>query len=161
MISPGSVIVHNGSKLVAVSPSSDNLVVSSNSGTSTGVDWIESANNNSPLTILLNISTSLVSLGYETIGEFTYVPSEYGTITSIKVLSYMNNGANSYDIRIEDITNSEIISDENFTNTDLELHDLTLNNLPNNISIIEIQLQSNGGLVNNDANIKGIIIKFN
>lgn len=160
MISPGSIIVHNGTKLVAVSPESDDLLVVSNSGTSSGVGWINGSPN-TPITVLLNVSTSLISIGYEKVAEFTYIPSEYGTITSIKVISFRNSGATSYDVRLMDVTNSNTIADENFTNTNLELHDLTLSNLPSNIATIEIQLQSNGGLLNNAANIKGIIIKFN
>lgn len=67
----------------------------------------------------------------------------------------MQNGASSYDISVHDASNNNIIADENFTNTNLDI-----SNLPVDNAIIEFQLRSNGGLLNNATILSGIIMKF-
>lgn len=68
-------------------------------------------------------------------------------IKTIKVLSYkQNNNIDSYDVRIYDATNDQIIAESNFNNLIPIVNDLgTLSNLPNEEAVLEIQCKKNGG----------------
>ena len=74
----------------------------------------------------------------------------------------MNPGATSYDVRVYDQTNDEVLAEDNFTNTTIALHDMgTLSNVPSNDSLINIQINRNGGLLNNAAFLNTVIFNFN
>lgn len=78
---------------------------------------------------------------YTTIATFSYPGSNNWPNTSnIKVISIMETGGTSYDIKIMDITNNNQIVTKNLTNVDEEICDLgTLSNLPTDPAIFEVQ----------------------
>ena len=73
-------------------------------------------------------------------------------LNEIKLMSYIDDGATSYDVKIYDDTNDNTIAEKNFTNTTEELQNMgTLSNIPTNIANIEVQLKKNGGNKSNKA----------
>ena len=79
---------------------------------------------------------------YSKIGSFKYNGSDkIGHINYIDVISYMQNGGESYSVRIFDKTNGNVICEKTgLTNTTEEIIDLgDISNVPINESIFELQ----------------------
>lgn len=151
----GSVIVADGTgKVTVITPTSDNQVLSLDSTDPKGAKFIN-VNNLVPkqaqkATASNNNYTS--SNTYEVIITLTVPGESVNPVENIKLLSYKDNGITSYDIRIYDATNNQIISETNFSNNLLEINTISnLSNLPSTESIIEIQTKKNGG--NNSKNV--------
>lgn len=159
----GSVLVHDGSAIHPVAPSEEGQIVVSNSSVAAGAEYVNvSAVVPSVLRIVRPDIISILDLSYVTVIQFAYIPAEYGNITGVKIASYMNPGATSYDVRVYDQTNDEVLAEDNFTNTTIALHDMgTLSNVPSNDSLINIQINRNGGLLNNAAFLNTVIFNFN
>lgn len=80
-------------------------------------------------------------------------------ITNICAISFMEEEGTSYDIKLFDTTNNNIIVTKTLTNITEENNDLgTLSNLPTNIAIIEAQVKVTGAT---NAHIKNINIMYN
>jgi hypothetical protein len=74
------------------------------------------------------------------------------TILFIKIDSYMDVGITSYDIRVRDATNNNVMATANFTNTVFTINDLgTISNVPTGEIAIEMDVRRNGG--NNTLNV--------
>lgn len=74
-----------------------------------------------------------------------FQPSEL-TLEYIKVVSYMDSSATSYDVRIRDIVNNLDIASANFTNTSEQINDLgAISNIPATETILEVDIRRNGG----------------
>ena len=96
------------------------------------------------------VATKFIYLGTEQIGE----------INKSFVRAYMNRNQTHYDIRLVNSENSDVICEKyNLTNTREEIIDLgEISNLPENSTIIEIQLR--GDKYNKKVYFKGITIKY-
>ena len=97
---------------------------------------------------------------YITVGTFYYPGSKlWSNITNIKVISVMEDGGTSYDVKIYDVTNNNQIVLSNLNNTIEQNCDLgTLSNIPVNEAIFEIQAKINGSTI---AHIKNLNIYYN
>lgn len=77
-------------------------------------------------------------------------------ITNIKIISLMESGGTSYDVRVFDITNNNYICSINLSNTDESICDLgALSNIPTGEAIFELHAKINNTSV---AHIKNISI---
>jgi hypothetical protein len=73
----------------------------------------------------------------------------------------MSSGLTSYTIQVYDKTNSEIIAEKEFFNTESNLNDLgIISNLPQTNSTFEVYVKTNGSKSAN-AYIENIIITYN
>lgn len=160
MLSKGSILIHNGSNFYPIAPSSSNQTLISDLNSFNGASWNEQQIQSKQETINIIDTTSIINLSYETVAIYAHTPTINGNISSIYVVTYMQPGATSYDVRVIDVTNSNTIAEHNYNNTSIELKELTISNIPTDISRIDFQLKRNGGLVNNAAIIKKIIIVF-
>ena len=112
------------------------------------LDGLVAAHDGSPTivlksrTIAINTETKLEY--YHKINTFFFSGSLKEDIRSISVIANIKNDTNSYDVRIYDKTNKQVIASANFTNVESELNDLgTLSNIPTGESIFELQVKSN------------------
>jgi hypothetical protein len=159
----GGILVHDdGVKIYAVTPTADGQVIISKHDTDAGVEYTNISNTliKLPIRIINHEHTSVLNVSYETVITFAYV-ADYGAIDSIEVVSWMGSGASSYDVRIYDDTNSQIISEITYTNTSITLNDMSpLANVPTENALIQVQIKRTGGLLNNAAYLNAIIFKF-
>jgi hypothetical protein len=106
----------------------------------------------------INISENHVeSTDYITVVTFNFPgTSVWSNISNIKIISLMEDGGQSYDIKIYDVTNKKTVCSKNLSKTEESIYDLgTLFNLPDNEAIFELQAKVNGETV---AHIKNINI---
>lgn len=110
-------------------------------------------------TINLAVETDdITDTTYHTVMVFNYLGSDSQTPTHIKVVSEMDDGGTSYDIRIMDVTNNNAVCTSNFTNTLAQVNDLgTLSNLPTNAAIFEVQIKVNGSTT---ANVREFVMYY-
>jgi hypothetical protein len=96
---------------------------------------------------------------YVTIATFNFPgTNKWKDVTHIKVISVMEEGGTSYDVRVFDVTNNLEIASANWNNTDEDICDFgTLNNLPTGESILELHAKVNGSSV---AHIKNMNIYY-
>lgn len=145
----GSVIVADGNGRVSViTPTSDNQVLMLDSNEAVGARFVNIKNLLPPQAqkVPATSSNSTNASSYQTILTLTVPGENVNAISSIDVLSYIDNGASNYDIRIYDSTNDLIISEVNCTNNNISITNInTLNNLPTSTAIIEIQTRKNNG----------------
>lgn len=145
--SKGTLIVHNGSgKVVGVEPGNDNEILVYDSTQPLGVKKTsnpglakkyvranKARNQNAP------------NNTYTTLYAFIYPGADVGTLEKISVISYMDAGPTSYDIQIYDVTHSNAIATQNFSNTTPAINTITsFSNIPNSDSIIEVRAKKNG-----------------
>jgi hypothetical protein len=109
--------------------------------------------------ILMYPQTTVKTPIFKIIGSIPYQVRWY--ITNIEVTSYMSSGLTSYTIQVYDTTNSEIIAEKEFFNTESNLNDLgIISNLPQTNSTFEVYVKTNGSKSAN-AYIENIIITYN
>lgn len=86
---------------------------------------------------------------YKSISNFNFPgTTKIKNTTNFKVISFMEEGGTSYDIRIVDMTNNNVIVSKNLTNTEEGITDLgTINSLPANEAIFELQVKVNDSSV--------------
>jgi len=141
----GSVIVTDGNgKVTALEPQQDNMVLVFNSSKPKGIDWANNSDFSQKIFKSSLEGTSQIKSKEYIVAINISISENINTISNISVLSYMDNKADSYDVRVYDITNDNIIAEKNFTNTSMEINDLgTLSNLPTNDAIFEVQVKIN------------------
>ena len=91
--------------------------------------------------------TNTISIGgvYTKILSFHYMGTYTTGISNIKLLSYMDSGVTSYDVKIFDISNGYVISTANFTNTSSQLNSMgTINHVPTSPATFDIYIKKNG-----------------
>lgn len=146
----GSIIVANGNGAVTyLEPTSNTQVLCLDSNVPKGVKFIDVKDiiPDSIMKVSSSNRTYITSSSYNTIMSISVVGENLRHIKTIKVLSYkQNNNIDSYDVRIYDATNDQIIAESNFNNLIPIVNDLgTLSNLPNEEAVLEIQCKKNGG----------------
>jgi hypothetical protein len=105
-------------------------------------------------------NNEITSSDYMPMAEFTYPGSRIvGTITAIKVSSYMDSGCDDYTIEIIDPTHGEIIATETFTNNKKELLSMgSISNIPKKETELEIYVKRTSSNSDWKAYIRSITI---
>lgn len=146
----GAIIVSDGlGKVTYIDPPiNDNEVFVFDSTEQKGGKFINIKNilPNSFMKSTATDQSSTNTTSYSVIMSLT-VPGELmNNIQNIKVLSKKDGSVTSYDVRIYDVTNNLVIAENNFTNSNYSINNIgTLNNLPTNEAVLEIQAKRNGG----------------
>ena len=99
-------------------------------------------------TLYINRNSS--SASYATIGEFIYSgTSVEGAISAFYATLSVDSGATSYEARIYDVTNAQVIAEmTGQTNTTQQIKDYgTVSNLPSGQALFQIQVKRVGGLL--------------
>jgi hypothetical protein len=95
--------------------------------------------------------------------RFNYPGSDNsGAIDYVEVISNMDAGVTSYNIRLYDKTNDKIMAElTNLTNTADMVHDFgTISHIPANNAILEIHIKKNGGSSNLSINIDSATVYY-
>jgi hypothetical protein len=89
--------------------------------------------------------TDISSTNYFSIGTVPYSGTlNVGTITSIDVIGYLDNGVTSADIQIINRDNNAIICTENFYSSSLTTFNFTnIDNVPQLLSLLDISIKIN------------------
>lgn len=100
-------------------------------------------------TKVLNITVPHIPIDktvYVNIGSFNFPgTNNLSNVDQIKVISFMEQGGTSYDVRLCDVTNNTIIASANLSNNEEQMNSLGLiSNLPLTESIFEIQSKIDG-----------------
>ncbi len=99
---------------------------------------------NNSLNIMIMRSTKLNE--YELICSFILNEKVNFNINSISFTSRLSGSIMSYDIRLYDSTNNNILASGNYTNSDLQLNSInSLSNVPTSQAVLEIHAKKNGG----------------
>jgi len=114
---------------------------------------------------LLNITLSVIKVNtpvYYRIASFIYTGSDsLGSIKQIYMSSYMDTGATSYSVRINDFTNNNVIDENTFTNTSEDITVLVpINNIPVGTALIEVLAKVAGDDSNTYAYINSVTFYF-
>jgi len=89
------------------------------------------------------------------------LPTLKHKLFKIEVISFMDTAATSYDIKILDVDNQNIIANANFTNTSEAMMDLgTLTNVPDGNTQLDILVRKNGGGISDYAYVTSISFLF-
>lgn len=89
------------------------------------------------------IESYIDSTFWVTVASFLH--NKESSVTSMNVISFMEVGGTSYDVRVVDITNNAVIASQNLANTDELNNSLgTISNLPSDNAIFELQVKING-----------------
>jgi hypothetical protein len=85
-----------------------------------------------------------------------------GEIDYIDVTSRMDSGLSSYDLRVINRTNNYLIAEKTgITNTTIQINDLgSIDNLPENQEMLEIQARRVGGSGNQKVEVKAISVYY-
>jgi hypothetical protein len=102
-------------------------------------------------------NTRIDSTTYTTLTSFDFPGLNiWSDVSNIKIISLMEAGGDSYDVRIYDVTNNNLICSKTLNNEYECISDLgSLSNLPSDESIFEIQAKINNNTI---AHIKNISI---
>lgn len=157
----GTIIVTDGSgKITGITPGNDNDTIVFDSTTQYGIKIIP-GQQKKLLKLNQAKNTSTKNTSYTTMYSFTYTGSEIDSINKITLLSYMDSGITSYDIRLFDVTHSAVIASANYANTNQAIKTITaFSNLPTTDSICEIQAKKNGGSNGSTIHVDDITIIY-
>ncbi len=101
---------------------------------------------------------------YTEVATCQFDPDEYeGTLRRVKVLSYLDSGATSYDVEVYDRDNNIQLVESNFTNTSEEVQEQStgiISSPPSSKTILEINVKKTGGNDNKYARVTEIIFYF-
>jgi len=105
--------------------------------------------------ITLSTASGTVSTSYRRAGVYGYDGSStVGKLKKITIVGYRDDGAVSYSVRVFDINNSETIAEATFNNNSDDVMDMgTLNNIPDESTVLEIQVKKTGGTIAHKAYI--------
>ena len=156
-IQKGSVLVHDGTKLTILPPGSGDVEMIFDPTEPTGIKW---KLRKRQFKVSTEVTSTVTTTTYSTVGSFSF-DSEV-IIKSIKIVSRMESGITSYDLRIFDTTNSKTLAEVNFANTSDQINDMgTLSNIPVVDAIFEIQAKRNGGNSNKKITIRDVSVSYN
>lgn len=151
-IPKGAIIITDGNGTVDYLPIGANgQVLIFDSAATKGVKW---GAQKQLLKATATGTSSTNSTSYAAILSITILGENVSAVSSIKVLSKLDGNATSYDIRVYDVTNNNVIGTVNATNANTSIVNIgTLSNLPATEAIFEIQARKNGGNNNSYAYI--------
>lgn len=92
--------------------------------------------------------TNINSTSYQKCVAFKYAGSEnIGTLDYVEIIAYKDSSITSYDVRIYDKSNGNIIAEKTGNTNDVsEIIDLgTISNVPTGASVFECQVRKTGG----------------
>jgi hypothetical protein len=162
--SKGTIIVADGNgKVVGITPGNNDEVLVYDSSAQYGVKKVSNGNGLDKKIFKLNQAkfTSTKNASYTAMYAFTYTGSEINTIDKLTLLSYMDAGITSYDVRLFDVTHSTVITSANYSNTTQAIKTISsVSNLPTTDSIFEVQARKNGGSANSLIYIDDITIIY-
>jgi hypothetical protein len=158
----GSIIMTDGNgKVTAVPISSDpvNTTLIFDPNDPYVLKWCPSSFFLTPtkqfLTINLSDTNKYNSPSYVPVVTFTMLGTSSVQINHIAVISSMDSALTSYDVRIYDTTNDQIIIEKNFDNTKTQMNVLeSLSNLPKEDSVCEVQIRVNSKFLGNALKTK-------
>ena len=117
-----------------------------------------------PLIRILPHTTKVRGSNYTEVATCHFDPDEYsGELRRVKVLSYLDNGATSYDIEVFDRDNNIQLVENNFTNISEEVQQQTtglISSPPSSKTVLEINIKKTGGNNSKYARISEIIFYF-
>lgn len=143
-IIPGTLLIHDGVKIIPLEPSGENgMALTVDPTTPSKLKWAPTGKS---FKLNLPPNNSIRTDEYVTVTEFSLSRDEYTALDCIKIVSYMHKYLESYDIRIYDSTNNNILAEETYTNTKREIHTIsTFENIPSGDVILEIQCRRGKG----------------
>lgn len=95
---------------------------------------------------------------YTTVRSFYFPGSQLITLLNIYIISYMDSGT-SYQVRLYDVTNSNVIASGSFTNTVTATNALTgITNIPSGGAMFDVQCAVTGATT---AHVSAISLYFN
>jgi hypothetical protein len=101
---------------------------------------------------------------YTEVATCQFDPDDYdGTLRRVKLLSYIDSGATSYDVEVIDRDNNVQLIENNFTNTSEEVQEQTMGVIsspPSSKTILEVNVKKTGGTSNKYARISEIVFYF-
>lgn len=103
----GTILVHNGNKLVGIEPDGEGKVIIFDSNTESGVRWQNSSKKSDK--IIMNTKDASNDSSYTKMAEFFFTKNEYQSIDTVKILSYMDPSIDDYQIRLYDSTYNKTI----------------------------------------------------
>lgn len=159
----GSILVSDGSGNVSfVQPGADGETLVFDSTQASGMRFNNNVKNGF-LKFPITEKSTFNTKSYETALTFSFPGSDTGTVSQINIVSDMTGNANSYSVRLYDITNDEIIAETTFTNKTTQINQLTpILYLPSTESIVELQLKlDSGNSSNRIVFIRELNIKYN
>lgn len=148
-VARGSVIVSDGAgKVIVVSPTADGQVLVLDSALPAGAKFVDIKGilpvqrlKASPVAI-----NSTNSSTYTKITEISVPGQTTNPVAAIRVISYMSNGATSYDVQALNSATGLVVASGTFTNTTPQVNNLgALSNLPTGEAIIEFSIRKTGG----------------
>lgn len=157
----GTIIVADGNgKVVGITPGADDDTLVFDSTAQYGIKKV-SGQQKKIIKLNQAKTTSTKNASYTAMYSFTYTGSEISTIDKVTLLSYMDSGITSYDVRIFDVTHSLVIATINNNNTSQSIKTIsTFNNLPTTDSIFEVQARRVGGSSNKSVYVDDITIIY-
>jgi len=103
-------------------------------------------------------------VNFTEIAVFSFDPDDHeGTLRRVKVLSYLDDGATSYDVELFDRNNNTQLIESNFTNMSgehLEQYTGVLSTPPTSKTVLEVNVKKTGGNNNKYVRISEIILCF-
>jgi len=147
-ITPTCTFINTDGDVVTI-----NFSVSLSTGEETTINSIISAH--TPIVIYKSQSSysfssgSIIDTIYSSILTFIYPGSNQITdLGIINVTSYMDSGGTSYQIRLFDVTNTNVLASGSFTNTTININSLTsIANIPTDQAVCEVQIKVTGSTV--------------
>lgn len=144
-IIPGTLLIHDGTKIIPLDPSGeDGMALTFDSTVPGKLKWAPTGKS-FKLNLLPN--NSVQSTKYTTVTEFSLSEDEYKALSCVKIVSYMDQRSKSYNIRVYDSTHNDVLAEENYKNTTRQINKISnFEKNPRGDVIIEIQCKVNSDL---------------
>nr|QBK85692.1 MAG: hypothetical protein LCMAC101_02870 [Marseillevirus LCMAC101] len=101
---------------------------------------------------------------YTKVADCSFDLNDYsGELRRVKVLSYLDSGATSYDIEVFDRDNNVQLVETNFTNTSGEVQEQAtgvISSPPSSKTVLEVNVKKTGGNGSHYARISEIVFYF-
>lgn len=138
----GTILVHNGEKLVGIEPDGEGKIIIFDSNTKDGIRW--QYNSKKSDKIIMNTKDASDDSSYTQMAEFFFSKEKYGSIDNIQILSYMDPGIKNYQIRLYDVSHNKTICEItlNYKKPTIASVD-KFEYQPEEDTIIEIQVKNN------------------
>lgn len=138
----GTVLVHNGEKLVGIEPQGNGKVIVFDSTTNSGIRWKDSSKKSDK--IIMNTKDSSNDATYTKMAEFFFSKEEYDSIETVKILSYMDKNISNYQVRLYDTSNNKVIFETTLNNIRPQITTIReFDYQPVNDTILEVQVKTN------------------